>query len=374
MNRETGHYQKLGNLDFFIPDPLPPKNPPFELTPELMILYGQAMQQLAKLNEMSLRIPNAERFLKAYVIKEALLSSAIEGVHTTIIDVFTQPVEGGKPNKETQLVLNYNKALDVALTLLREQGMPITNRIILSAHEALMSEGEGERANPGNYRQQPVRVGQLVPPPAHLIPELMSDLEKYINTDDSLPALIKAGLAHVQFETIHPFIDGNGRIGRLLIVLLLIDTNLLLSPILYPSYFFKKHHLEYYQRLDLVRTKGDFEGWIKYYLEGICVSSQDAYRRASDIELLEKNIIEQLHSDHQTARIHEQLSRALLVLFQFPVINAKELAAQLDKSYNAANKLIAYFVDKGILYEIGEKKRNKLFQFKQYLELLEKEY
>ena len=374
MKRETGHYQKLGNLDFFIPNSLPPKDPPFELTHDLTIVYGQAMQQLAKLNEMSLRIPNTQRFLKAYVIKEALLSSAIEGIHTTIIDVFTQPIEGNKPSKETQLVLNYNKALDVALALIREKGMPITNRIILSAHEALMNEGEGERANPGNYRKQPVRVGQLVPPPANLIPELMSALEKYINTDDSLPPLIKAGLAHVQFETIHPFLDGNGRIGRLLIVLILIDNDLLNSPILYPSYYFKKHHLEYYQRLDSVRTNGDFEGWISYYLEGIIASSQDAYRRACDIELLEKEINEQLSADQITARMHEQLSRTLLLLFQFPIINAKELAAQLDKSYNAANKLIAYFVNKGILHEIGEKKRNKLFQFKQYLELLEKEY
>ncbi len=136
------------------------------------------MQQLAKLNEMSLRIPNTQRFLKAYVIKEALLSSAIEGIHTTIIDVFTQPIEGSKPSKETQLVLNYKKALDVALALIREKGMPITNRIILSAHEALMNEGEGERANPGNYRKQPVRVGKLVPPPANLIPELMADSRK----------------------------------------------------------------------------------------------------------------------------------------------------------------------------------------------------
>lgn len=374
MLRTTGQYQKLGNLDFFIPDTLPPKEPTFNISAELASLYGQAMQELAKLNEMSVRIPNAQRFLKAYVIKEALLSSEIEGIHTTIIELFTQSIEGGKPDKETQLVLNYTKALDIALTLMREKGLPITNRVILSAHEALMSGGEGERANPGNYRKQPVRVGELVPPPANLIPELMADLERYINSDESLPALIKAGLAHVQFETIHPFLDGNGRIGRLLIVLMLIDSNLLHAPILYPSYFFKKHHLEYYQRLDSVRKKGDFEGWITYYLKGIIDSSQDAYRRANDIELLEKNIQEQIISDQQLTRIHDQLLRAIAILFQYPIINAKELAAQLDKSYNAANKLIAYFVEKKILFEIGEKKRNKIFQFKEYLELLEKKY
>ena len=237
-----------------------------------------------------------------------------------------------------------------------------------------MSGGEGERANPGNFRKQPVRVGNLVPPPANLIPELMADLEKYINSDESIPALIRAGLAHVQFETIHPFLDGNGRIGRLLIILMLIDSNLLHAPILYPSYFFKKHHFEYYQRLDSVRLEGDFEGWISYYLKAIIDSSKDAYQRACDIEMLEKQIKEALLSDKQSSRMHDQLLRALLVIFQYPIINAKELATQLDKSYNAANKIISILEDKGILEEVGKKKRNKIFKFTQYLGLLEKEY
>lgn len=374
MKRITGHYQKLGHLDYFVPDPLPPQNPSFEFTPELAALYGHAMQELAKLNEMSLRIPNTQRFLKSYVIKEALLSSAIEGIHTTLIEMFTQPIEGGKPNKDTQLVLNYIKALEVALAFMQQEGMPITNRVILSAHAALMSGGEGERANPGNFRKQPVRVGNLVPPPANLIPELIADLEKYINSDESIPALIRAGLAHVQFETIHPFLDGNGRIGRLLIILMLIDSNLLHAPILYPSYFFKKHHFEYYQRLDSVRLEGDFEGWISYYLKAIIDSSKDAYQRACDIEMLEKQIKEALLSDQQSSRMHDQLLRALLVIFQYPIINAKELATQLDKSYNAANKIISILEDKGILEEVGKKKRNKIFKFTQYLGLLEKEY
>ncbi len=374
MKRITGHYQKLGHLDYFVPDSLPPQNPSFEFSPELAALYGHAMQELAKLNEMSLRIPNTQRLLKSYVIKEALLSSAIEGIHTTLIEMFTQPIEGGKPNKDTQLVLNYIKALEVALAFMQQEGMPITNRVILSAHAALMSGGEGERANPGNFRKQPVRVGNLVPPPANLIPELIADLEKYINSDESIPALIRAGLAHVQFETIHPFLDGNGRIGRLLIILMLIDSNLLHAPILYPSYFFKKHHFEYYQRLDSERLEGDFEGWISYYLNAIIASSKDAYQRACDIEMLEKQIKEELLSDQQSSRMHDQLLRALSVIFQYPIINAKELATQLDKSYNAANKIITSFEDNGILEEIGEKKRNKIFKFTQYLGLLEKEY
>src|SRR5262249_28886129 len=158
------------------------------------------------LNEMANRLPNIERFIKAYVIKEALLSSSIEGIDTTLMDVFTQPLQESRTNKETQLVANYTQALSEALTLVRKDGLPITTRVLLSAHAALMHGGVGDKANPGNYRKQSVKVGNLVPPPAPRIPDLMSALEQYINAPDGLPPLVKAGLAHVQFEEIHPFL------------------------------------------------------------------------------------------------------------------------------------------------------------------------
>jgi len=369
MKRISGTYEVFGNLRHFIPNPLPPQNPPLELTGELATLYGEAMQKLGQLNEIALRLPNVERFIKAYVIKEALLSSAIEGIHTTLVDVFTQPLLSTKPNKETQLVLNYTKALGVALNMMQKQGLPLASRVILAAHEALMQMGSGDQANPGHYRKQAVRIGNLIPAPAPQVPKLMSDLEKYINNLDTsynmLPALIKAGLVHVQFETIHPFLDGNGRIGRLLIVLMLIDSKILSVPIIYPSYYFKKHHFEYYNRLSAVETQGDFENWIHFYLKAIEASSFDAYQRAKEIE--------QLEFDIKAQKIHGLTDQMVSCLFQSPVISITELANKLQKSYNTAKQLIDLFVKNGLLTPITEQKRNKLYRFDPYLSLLEKE-
>ena len=374
MTRITGNYEKLGSLDYFIPHSLPPENPPLQLDDDTMHLYGQAMHELGRLNEMANRLPDLKRFIKAYVIKEAMLSSLIEGIQTTIVDVFTTSIIDTKPSKETQLVVNYSHALDAVLELTQKQGYPIVFRVIARAHEVLMSSGDGDKASPGQYRKQTVRVGYLVPPPTHKISDLMADLERYINTDNSLAPLIKAGLAHVQFETIHPFLDGNGRIGRLLIVLMLIDAGLLNSPIIYPSYYFKKNHLAYYQYLDRVRTHGDFEGWIRFYLEAIKQSSSDAYRRALDIEQLEQDLKNLINSDEHFTTMQDKSTQALSILFQQPVISATELAKRLEKSFNTANKIISLFVKAHILEEINSQKRNRLFRFNKYLELLEKEY
>jgi Fic family protein len=262
--RKTGTYQLLGDLKYFIPYDLPPINPHLDFNDEIVTLYGETSFALGQLNEMSLRLPDPKRFIKAYVIKEAMLSSSIEGINTTLAEVFSLNFSDTKINKDTQLVLNYTQALASALEMLQKKGLPLVNRVILKAHEVLLSNGESAKSDPGNFRKQSVKVGELVPPPATMIADLMSGLEKFINEPSSLPCLIKAGLAHVHFEIIHPFLDGNGRIGRLLIVLMLIDSRLISLPIIYPSYYFKKYHLEYYQKLDMVRTHGDYEGWIIY--------------------------------------------------------------------------------------------------------------
>lgn len=370
--RKIGHYETLGSTRYFIPDSLPPQDPSLSLDQPTMVLFGEAMHHLGKLNEMANRVPDIKRFIKAYVIKEALLSSAIEGVHTTMLDVFTQPLLDTRPDKNTQLVMNYTQALDTAIAMIKKEGLPISNRVILAAHKILMQEGDGDKADPGHYRKQPVRVGNLVPPPPNYIPELMSHLEQFINTDESLPDLIKAGLAHVQFETIHPFLDGNGRIGRLLIVLMLIDSTLLSEPLLYPSYYFKKHHLEYYQLLDAVQTRGNFEDWITFYLKAIKESSIDAFNRAKDIEALEHDLVERIEKKY--AKTCDTRLRALSVIFSFPVININELADQLNVAFNTANQIISDFVDLDILVEETKQKRGKLFKFKPYLEILEREY
>ena len=237
-----------------------------------------------------------------------------------------------------------------------------------------MSTGEGDKAAPGQFRKQSVMVGELVPPPATEVPGLMSNLEKYMNEFSEPLSLIKAGLAHVQFETIHPFLDGNGRIGRLLIVLMLINSGLLKLPILYPSYYFKKHHLEYYQRLDRVRTHGDFEGWVIYYLKAIRDSAIDAHTRAKEIEDLEINLRELVQTDTSFIKMRETASSVLEFLFSRPITGITEMSQKLGKAYNTIQNVLNAFVQHRIVLESIIHKRNKLYRFEPYLKLLEKEY
>lgn len=372
--RKTGTYKTLSEKNFFIPDPLPPANPPLNLDQETITLYGQAMLQLGKLKEITKRIPNIQQFIKAYVKKEAQLSSQIEGINTTLLEIFTQSLPGSKIDKNSQLVLNYSKAIYSAIKMIKDENMPISSRVILNAHKELMQTGHGDKSDPGNFRRQMVAVGNLTPAQPSDIPSLVSDLENFINLDTSIAPLMKAGLAHVQFEIIHPFLDGNGRIGRLLIVLMLIENDILLEPILYPSYYFKKHNLEYYTKLDNVRTKGDFEGWIKYYLTIIEKSSKDACLRARDLELLWERIKESIAQEKDSKKTKDAKFKTLDAIFEYPVINSKILGSKLEISYNTANKLISHFVKSGILAPEGEQKRNKLFKFIEYFKILEHDY
>jgi len=372
--RETGTYQKLGDLNYFIPYPLPPTNPPLQMDGGMMTLYGEASFALGQLNEMSQRLPDAKRFIKAYVIKEALLSSAIEGVHTTLMEVFTTPLGEARRSKDTQLVLNYSQALEAALSMLEKEGLPLVACVILKAHQVLMSIGEGDKSDPGSFRKQSVRVGELIPPPAMEVENLMSNLEKYINEDTQTPPLIKAGLAHVHFETIHPFLDGNGRIRRLLIVLMFIESGILKLPILYPSYYFKKHHLEYYQRLDQVRTHGYFEDWMRYYLHAIKDSAIDAYRRAKEIEELELKLKTLIKTDKSFSKMRETATNVLELLFSQPITGISWIGQTLGKAYNTIHHILEEFAVQELVSVSNSSKRNKLYYFKPYLELLEKEY
>jgi len=372
--RKTGTYKKLGDLEYFIPNSLPPRNPALKITKEILDLYGQASFALGQLNEMADRVPDTTRFLKAYVIKEALLSSAIEGIHTTLIEVFTTPTDSTKPNKNTQLVLNYTKALDSAITMLQKEGFPISQRIILKAHQELMSKGAGDQASPGIYRKQQVKVGELVPPSPNEIAELMSQLEKYINEPHDLPELLVSGLVHVQFETIHPFLDGNGRIGRLLIVLMLMDKGLIKYPILYPSYYFKKHHREYYESLNGVRTEGNYEGWIIYYLNSIRESAKDAYNRAKEIENLEQTLNHMVQKSDAFKGKRETANAILELLFANPITTISELSREMGKVYNTAQKTIDELVREKIVSESISNTGRKVYKFKAYFDILDKEY
>jgi Fic family protein len=371
--REIGVYQKLGGINYFIPHPLSLIHPSLKMSAEMLSLYGETSFALGQLNEMSQRLPDPKRFIKAYVIKEALLSSAIEGIHTTLLEVFTHSLGDVKLSKDTQLVLNYTHALDIALHMLLEEQLPLVSRVILKAHEALMNTG-GDKATPGYFRKQSVRVGELVPPPATEVANLMSGLEKYINEPSDLPSLIKAGLVHVHFETIHPFLDGNGRIGRLLIVLMLLKGGLLKLPILYPSYYFKKHHLEYYQRLDQVRTHGDFEGWVIYYLKAIRESAIDAHTRAKEIEGLENTLKEFIQTDASFTKMRGTANAVLELLFTQPITGIVEMSEKLGKAYNTVQNILKVFVRYDLVSENIIHKRHKLYRFEPYLQLIEKEY
>jgi len=258
--------------------------------------------------------------------------------------------------------------------MLREENFPLVSRVILRAHEAFLSGGHENHKTPGSYRKQSVRVGNLVPPPATELLRMIGDLEKYINEPDDLPALIRAGLVHVHFETIHPFLDGNGRIGRLLIVLILIDSGLLETPILYPSYFFKKNHLEYYQRLDEVRTKGDFEGWIEFYVKGIRDSAIDAYRRAKAIEALEEKIKYKIKHDDAFYKVREISHVILEYLFTHPITSVTELSRMLGKAYNTVGSRLQQFSELGIVSQYSINEKTKLYRFDLYLDLLEREF
>jgi len=372
MKRETGFYSQIGEISHFNPYPLPPLNPPLEITESLLKLFGEAQGSLEKLNTIADRLPDKERFIRAYVIKEALLSSSIEGIHTTLIDVFTQVLDEKQTSKETELVLNYTKALDAALNLITQENLPLTTRVLRTAHETLLTQ-TSSKADPGNYRKQSVRVGNLIPPDAQKIPELMSQLEHFINAENSHQPLIKAGLAHVQFETIHPFLDGNGRIGRLLIVLMLVESKLLSAPIIYPSFAFKKNALEYYQKLDGVRRTGDFEGWIFFYLTAIKESCEDAFRRITEIEALENQLKQLITVDPLFYKMRDTAHKTLEFIFQKPVISITELSKNLGKSYNASKNILTRFEESGLIFKT-EQKRNVRYQFRPYLNLLEKEY
>jgi YD repeat-containing protein len=372
MMRTTGTYTFIGNVECFIPLPLPPAHPPLIIEGDLLEQYGAAMMQLGKLNTISHRLPDVRRFVHVYVTKEALLSSEIEGIATTLLEIFTQEVSGESRTLDTQLTLNYVDALYSALALQEKDGVPLSHRVIKQAHKVLMGNAD-TAVDPGNFRRQSVRVGDLVPPPAPEVPRLMSELEQYIHVHDDMPPLIRAGLVHVQFETIHPFLDGNGRIGRMLIVLMLVEARLLNAPIIYPSWYFKKKRLAYFHALDRVRTDGDFEGWLQFFLRAIEMSSLDAYQRAHTIEQLERELQEHVRSDGVLGRLRLSAEHIIGQFLAHPVTSITEAARAWQVSYNTAARIIERAVEIGILGVLTPDKRNRLFCCHRYLDVLNRD-
>lgn len=366
----SGHYERFGEHNHFVPSALPPA-PPLNVDRELMGLYGEAMQSIGRLAEVQKRIPSTKQFLDIYIAKEAIYSSQIENINTTL----TQVLEYNSRNSEDtdiQEVWNYINALQYGIELMREKNIPVSSRLIRECHRVLLSGVRGESKMPGQFRKVPVFVGQLVPPPAHYIENLIGDLEKFANEQHEILPLIRTGLSHVQFETIHPFLDGNGRIGRLLIVLMMMDLQLIEEPVVYPSFYFMKYRSEYYDRVDTVRTRGDYEGWVKYFLRAIRISTEDVVKRVVEIDDLLRECNHKI--DLNLSRVHKNATLLLNQICHTPVLSTNDVAELIGATYMTAQKLVTSFVELQILQPGNDRKRNKSFAFRRYLDILEKEF
>ncbi len=358
----------------YVPPPLPP-NPAVQLD-SLHIPLEQANQALGRLDGLASVLPDLSLFIYAYVRKEAVLSSQIEGTQSSLSDLllFENHEAPGVPIEDVQEVSNYVAALTHGLKRLRE-GFPLSLRLIREIHEVLLSKGRGSNKEPGEFRRSQNWIGGtrpgnavFVPPPPDRVIECMGQLELFLHEDKhGLPLLIKAGLVHVQFETIHPFLDGNGRLGRLLITFLLCVGGALHEPILYLSLFFKTHRQLYYDLLTDVREKGDWERWLEFFLRGVKETSEQAVGAA-------RRIIHLLESDRRRIEELGRPAASVLRVHQHaqthPILSIATSAEEIGITFPTAAGAVEHMQQLGILREITGKQRGRLFAYRQYLDIL----
>ena len=356
----------------FVPSPLPP-NPEIELDSETIELLVKANKQLAVLEGLATRIPNVNLFVSMYVRKEALMSSQIEGTQATLEDVL-DPLIDINANRNVADVINYIKATEYAIRGLKE--LPLCNRLIKETH-AILTEGvRGQEKSPGEFRYSQNWIGgqggtlknaRYIPPSPKDMLDAMSDLEKYINADDSLDVLIRAALIHYQFETIHPFLDGNGRVGRLLITLFLMEKDVLTTPALYISFFLKKNRIEYYDRMAEVRNKGSYEQWVKFFLQAINESAEDAIVTIDSLNALHAQSVVAIEKMGRSAKT---AMRVFTYLEENPIIEIQKTAAALDTAFNTVSGAVKRLTETGILVQTDNTSRNRTFAYGAYLEIL----
>lgn len=380
MKRSTGQYQTSNvggeTVRAFVPHPLPPTQPALALEGSLASLYADAIAAVARLGVAGTMVPDANWFLYGFVRKEAVITSQIEGTQATLRDVLTfEATHKAERPDDVQEVCNYVEALTYARREIKNpKGLPLTIRLLKEAHKRLMRGVRGAEKLPGEIRTSQNWIGGtrpgnavFVPPPPSEVPETLSALERWIHGDDPLPPLIRAGLAHVQFETIHPFLDGNGRIGRLLITLLVEHWGLLPSPLLYLSLAFKQHQQEYYHRLSAVRTDGDWEGWITFFLECVKEAADDGVTTAQRLfALLNKDRQRLLKASGATVpaiRLFDALSGQ-------PVVTLAGVMKALKTTKPTASKAISTLLDAKILKETTGKQRDRVYAYQGYLRLL----
>ncbi len=378
MKRITGttHAAAIAgeSIQAFVPHPLPP----IELDDELRAMLAMAEAALAKLSVAADLVPSIDWFLYAFVRKEAVLSSQIEGTQATLVDLLEFEAQGETrraDEADVREVCNYIEALAFARDELRSaKGLPLSLRLLNEVHGRLMQGERGAGKMPGEIRRTQNWIGgsrpsdaAYVPPPAHLLPDLLADFERFMSEGDDLPPLVRAGLLHVQFETIHPYLDGNGRIGRLLVSLLLEEWRLLSQPLLYLSLFFKRHRQEYYARLGAVRAKGDWEGWIRFFLDAVATIADEAVETARELFALvaedRGKVLEARSSTAAAARVFELLP-------SHPILTVARVMDLLEVTRPTAAKALGVVVEAGVLRETSGRKRDRVYGYAAYLALL----
>ena len=383
MPRTTGRYETTvaggESVHAFVPDPLPPRDPPLDLG-RLDARLRAAEQGIARLEVAGAMVPSLEWFIYAFVRKEAVITSQIEGTQATLEDLLnyetTPPgADASRPTPDVEEVRNYVDALAFAREqLVNPVAPPLSMRLLNGTHERLMRGVRGASKRLGEVRRTQNWIGgsrpgnaAFVPPPPNVLPEGLLALERYIHTDDGLPPLVRAGLLHVQFETLHPYLDGNGRIGRLLISLLLEHWRVLTRPLLYLSLFFKRHRAEYYRRLAMVRVEGDWEGWLDFFLDGIATIADEAVATARDLFRLVASDRERLLAAPDTALAAVRLFELLPTN---PIVTSSSVMRLLTTSRPTANRAIETLAATGVLVETTGKRRDRVFAYDAYIRRL----
>src|SRR5579884_2397208 len=372
----AGRYvTQTGGFRAFIPAPLPP-DPPVALDEPLRTLLSQAEYALGRLDGAVLTLPNPDLFVFMYVRKEAVLSSQIEGTQSSLQDLLAAEAHilGDRLPRDVDEVVNYVRAMNHGLARLSK--LPVSVRLIREIHAELLKGVRGSHLTPGELRRSQNWIGPagctlaeatFVPPPPAEVPAALGALEKFLHDHDDIPLLVKIGLAHAQFESIHPFLDGNGRVGRLLITFLLCERGALRKPVLYLSHYFKRHRQEYYDRLQAVRDAGDWEGWLGFFLRGMTDVSAQATETARRILALREMRREQITQSF--GRAAGNGLKVLEQLFRTPIISVKKVQTITKTEFPAANQLVQRLVQLGVLKEITGQARNRQFRFEEYVQL-----
>lgn len=373
----AGHYvQQASGYRAFIPAPLPPQ-PPVTTDDELLALLSDADRALGRLDGSTDTLPDPDMFVMMYVRKEAVLSSQIEGTQTSLSDLLEAEAKASRPDapKDIDEVVNYIAAMNIGLK--RLSNLPVSVRLIKEIHANLLHGVRGKHLNPGELRSTQNWIGPpgcnlnqaaFVPPPPTEVPDHLGRLENFLHDKKPMPILIKVGLAHGQFETIHPFLDGNGRIGRLLITFLLCEKGVLKRPLLYLSHFFKRNRDDYYRHLQAIRDRGDWENWLKFFLTGVAAVSHEATEKARRIVTLKQE-----HTDLVRSKLGKGAGRAIVLLekmYQQPFVSINAVSQIAGVQFPSANAMVDNFVKLGILKESTGRIRNRVFRYKPYIDLL----